>query len=44
MPRVARQLEDKGFWVTRIPYDDMTESMFLAWIEEAHEIWEEIQH
>jgi hypothetical protein len=42
IPRVARQLEDKGFWVTRIPFCDMTEQAFLTWLEEAREFWEEL--
>ena len=41
VPRVVRQLEQAGFWVTRIPYYHMTEEAFLAWLKEAHEIWEE---
>ena len=39
VPRVIRLLEEKGFLVTRIPYYHMTEETFLAWLEEAHEIW-----
>jgi hypothetical protein len=42
VPRVARQLEDKGFWVTRIPFYDMTEQLFIAWLDEAHAIWDEL--
>jgi hypothetical protein len=41
VPRVARQLEEKGFWVTRIPFYDMTKDGFLRWVQEAHELWEE---
>lgn len=39
--RVIRQLEDKGFWVTRIPYYEMTEKAFRTWLDEARAIWEE---
>jgi len=42
VPRVGRQLEQAGFWVTRIPYYHMTEEAFLAWLKEAHEILEEL--
>jgi hypothetical protein len=41
-PRVARQLEDRGFWVTRIPFYDLSEVRFRAWLEEARDIWEEL--
>ena len=41
VPRVARQLEEKRFWVTRIPFYDMTKDAFLRWVQEAHELWEE---
>lgn len=41
--RIVHQLEEKGFWVTRIPFYDMTESAFLIWLEEARELWEYIQ-
>jgi hypothetical protein len=41
VPRVVRQLEEAGFWITRIPYYHMTEEAFLAWLKEAHAIWEE---
>lgn len=42
-PRVARQLEEKGFWVTRIPYYHMTEDKFVAWVEEARAIWADLK-
>lgn len=38
-PAIARLLDDKGFWVTRMPYDELTPSFFLEWLEEAHDIW-----
>jgi hypothetical protein len=41
VPRVVRQLEQAGFCVTRIPYYHMSKEAFLAWLMEAHEIWEE---
>ena len=41
-PRVARQLEDRGFWVTRIPFYDLSEARFRGWIDEARDIWEEV--
>ena len=40
VPRVCRQLEDKGFWVMRIPYYDLTEDRFLGWLTEARDLWE----
>jgi len=43
VPRVIRQLEDKGFWVTRIPFYHMTEEAFLTWLQEAHGLWEDLQ-
>lgn len=42
-PRLVRQLEAKGFWVTRLPFSEMTASRFLSWLEEARELWEEAQ-
>ncbi|MCU0834291.1 MAG: hypothetical protein MUC77_07630 [Chromatiaceae bacterium] len=42
VPRVVRQLEEQGFWVTRRPWYEMTEAAFLAWIEEARALWEEL--
>jgi hypothetical protein len=38
-PQLARELEERGFWVTRIPFYALTEGRFLAWLEEAREIW-----
>ena len=43
VPRVARQLTAKGFWVTRLPFYDMNEGAFLAWLEEAHGIWRDLK-
>jgi hypothetical protein len=42
VPRVARQLEDRGFWVTRIPFYNLSEALFRAWLDEARDIWEEM--
>jgi hypothetical protein len=42
VPRVARQLEDRGFWVTRIPFKNLSEARFRAWLDEARDIWEEM--
>ena len=42
-PRVVRQLEQKGFWVTHIPYYHMTERAFTDWVEEARAIWEDLK-
>ncbi|CRI67807.1 hypothetical protein THIOKS1850007 [Thiocapsa sp. KS1] len=42
-PRVARQLEEKGFWVTHIPYYHMTEQKFVAWVEAVRELWDDIK-
>ena len=41
-PRDARQLEDRGFWVTRIPFYDLSEVRFRAWLDEARDIWDEL--
>ena len=43
VPRIVRQLEDKGFWVTRIPFFDMSDSAFLEWLNEARELWQDAQ-
>lgn len=42
IPRVSRQLEEQGFWVTRIPFYHMTKGAFLCWLYEAHEIWDDL--
>ena len=42
-PRVVRQLEQKGFWVTHIPYYRMTEQRFLTWLEETRAIWADLK-
>ncbi len=42
VPRVARQLDDRGFWVTRIPFNNLSEARFRAWLDEARDIWEEM--
>lgn len=31
VPRVVRQLEELCFWVTRLPFYDMSEERFRAW-------------
>ena len=41
VPQIFRQLEGKGFWVTRIAFYDLTEALLIDWLEEAREIWEE---
>jgi hypothetical protein len=38
-PRVRRQLEQRGFWVSHIPFYDMTEERFVAWVEAVRELW-----
>lgn len=42
-PRVVRQLERKGFWVTHIPYYHMTERAFTDWVVEAKAIWSDLK-
>ena len=42
IPRVYRQLEERGFWVTRIPFYDLTEAQFLTWLQEAHGLWQDL--
>ena len=39
VPRLARQLEGAGFWVTRMPFHELSEKALLEWLEEARAIW-----
>lgn len=41
-PRVARHLEDRGFWVTRIPFHVLSHAQFSSWLDEARDIWDEM--
>ena len=38
---MTRKLEAAGFWVTRIPIDQLQERQFMDWLEDAREIWED---
>lgn len=38
---MAERLDRSGYWVTRISMDQLTESQFRDWVEEAREIWED---
>ena len=38
-PRVRRQLEQRGCWVSHIPFYDMTEERCVAWVEAVRELW-----
>jgi CheY-like chemotaxis protein len=40
-PKMVRELEKKGFSVTRIPMNSMTEENLGEWLEEVRESWEE---
>lgn len=40
-PVMVKKLEVAGFWVTRIPMDQLTKEEFLEWVEDAREIWED---
>ena len=42
-PRVVRQLEQKCFWLTHIPYYHMTERAFTEWVSEAEAIWRDLR-
>lgn len=42
-PRVVRQLEQKGFWVTHCPFYNMNEQVFAEWLSEARAIWADVQ-
>ncbi|NEX17589.1 MAG: hypothetical protein C1943_13420 [Halochromatium sp.] len=42
-PRVVRQLEQKGFWVTHCPFYQMDEQLFAEWLGEARAIWADLQ-
>lgn len=39
VPRVVHQVENKGFYVTRIPFCEMTERALLTWLEEAYDLY-----
>jgi hypothetical protein len=40
-PKMVRELEKKGFSVTRIPTNSMTEDNLGEWLEEVRESWED---
>lgn len=42
-PIMANRLDEAGFDVTRIPMAELSRGRFLKWIEEAREIWEDLQ-
>lgn len=35
------KLTDAGFYVTRIPMDELNDKIFLGWLEEVSENWED---
>jgi hypothetical protein len=43
VPHVARELEQKRFWLTRIPWHDLRQDAFVAWLTDAHDIWESLE-
>ena len=38
-PPLVRELENAGFWVTRIPMADLTRDLFEDWLEDVRDIW-----
>jgi hypothetical protein len=42
-PRVVRQLEQNGFWVTHCPFYQIDEHIFSQWLGEARAIWADVQ-
>ena len=38
---MVEKLSDAGFTVSRIPMGDLTKMRLRAWVEDAHEIWED---
>jgi len=38
-PVMVGKLEAAGFWVTRIPMDELQKEKLEAWLEDAREIW-----
>ena len=41
-PVMVNKLEVAGFWVTRIPMDRLHKEQFLEWLEDAREIWDDL--
>jgi len=41
VPRLVRMLEDRGFWVTAVPFEALTQQVFRAWIDEIGALREE---
>ncbi len=42
-PVMVSRLEKAGFWVTRIPMDELTEEDLAEWLQEVRDIWETFQ-
>jgi DNA-binding NtrC family response regulator len=40
---MVRRLESSGFDVTRIPMAELTDKKLFEWVEDARELWEELQ-
>jgi hypothetical protein len=40
---MVRRLESSGFEATRIPMAELTEKKLFEWVEDARELWEELQ-
>lgn len=36
---MAERLDRAGFWVTRVPFSDITEDRFREWVEDVREDW-----
>ena len=42
-PLIAQRLNRAGFEVVRIPYDELEQDRFLAWLSDARATWEDSQ-
>ena len=40
---MERKLVEKGFYVTKVPMDQLVKEKFLLWLEEVGQIWSESQ-
>ncbi len=42
-PAMVKRLRKFNYWVTRIPMDEFTQEQCEGWIDEARELWEDLQ-
>lgn len=40
-PMVVRKLEKAGFWVSKIPWETITEKIYLEWLDTVKEEWDD---